>query len=155
MSKPESLRMLQKAVTTKTAGDGQGTARGGSSTARGNRTARGSARRGEGPPVGQIVVAGAKGKPVGAAPGSASLLQVRREFEDKLALEKQAIKKREEELEEQIRFHQQSEHTKAEIEKTKDLTKLRQAQQRKLLEHDRMLARHRSDAFLFTILCCL
>ena len=52
------------------------------------------------------------------------------------------MRQRETELEQMARLLQQAEHNKAELEKTRDLTKLRQAQQRKLLEHDRL---HRAD----------
>ena len=86
-----------------------------------------------------IVNRASSGSPQGSSdPNGKSLLELQREYEERLEREKESIRKREQELEERARFQQQVAHANAVMETTKGLTKLRQQQQRQLHMHNSM-----------------
>lgn len=74
----------------------------------------------------------------GKAGEGPSLLQLQREYEEKLEREKALIKQREQELQERVIYEQQVAHANAVMETTRGLTQLRKAQQRQLHMHNKM-----------------
>ena len=150
MSKPEAVRYMQKAVATSlpTGGISGGSANAGSSTARsggsltarsgsltarsGNRSARGA--RSDRRMVARSSANGAMRDTL----GQVTMLQLRREYDERLETERQHFKKKEAELEDAVRVQRQEAHKQAIIETSKGLTKLRQQQHRQLHAHNKM-----------------
>jgi hypothetical protein len=137
MSKPEAVRMLKATVAANGVGNVNGSAtdrRGQKSARSGRSTPRGTARKG-----GQSTQGGPVMIRVGAKNGEGpSLLQLQRDYEEKLEHERQLIKQREQELQERVIYEQQVAHANAVMETTRGLTQLRKAQQRQLHMHNKM-----------------
>lgn len=147
LSRPEAVRLLKTAVYGSSSAAGNSTDRSGNTTSRsgGGNTARsrrsGGSNTARGERMNELsqpgTISSSPGSPM-ALSDSVSLLQLRREYDEKLERERLAIKRRELELEEHARRVEKAAHRDAVNETTRGLTKLRLQQKRQLHAHHQM-----------------
>ena len=140
MSRPEAVRLMQRAVNPGS-GMGNSTARGDKSARSGSNTARG--KKGKSDHMFLLTTTSSPGSPSKSGgpmkvADSVTLLQLRREYDERLEKERQAIHDREVELEEKLRREEKRAHRDAVAETALGLSKLRQQQQAKLEAHNKM-----------------